>query len=203
MEYRVSLRFLQPFSIDIAEKPYEHPVKPCKHLQCTHQSYGNSNLWLNSFLETYLLCQKHSCLQLSGLGLGTMTLAKLSMISEAKIQKTKKGNFIILTKLWQCLLCAINHNMYTRGFTKFGIKVLWRLQFLEYLRTLIEVVLSLPCWLSQLNRAFWNFKLKVLKYSRTCSLHNIYLDTLKSKKILNHLMDILYSCYSFFVGQPK
>ena len=87
--------------------------------------------------------------------------------------------------------------MYFRGFTKFGIKVLWRLQFLEYLRTLrlkfqkartkIEVVLSLPCWLSQLNwdsqqgrlrttsilvRAFWNFKLKVLKYSRSCSLHN-------------------------------
>ena len=89
---------------------------------------------------------------------------------------------------------AININ---RGFTKFGIKVLWRLQVLEYLRTLhlkfqkaqtkIEVVLSLPCWLSQLNwdsqlgrlrttsilvRAFWNFKLKVLKYSRNCSLHN-------------------------------
>ena len=40
-----------------------------------------------------------------------------------------------------------------------GIKLLWRLQFLEYLRTLslkfqkartkIEVVLSLPCWLCQ------------------------------------------------------
>ena len=43
--------------------------------------------------------------------------------------------------------------IYIRGFTKFGIKVLWRLQVLEYLRTLhlfqkartkIEVVLSLP-----------------------------------------------------------
>ena len=55
--------------------------------------------------------------------------------------------------------------MYIRGFTKFGIKVLWRLQFLEYLRTLnlkfqkaqtkIEVVLSLPCWLSQFT--FWLF----------------------------------------------
>ena len=53
--------------------------------------------------------------------------------------------------------------MNIRGFTKFGIKVLWRLQVLEYLKTLhlkfqkaqtkIEVVLSLPCWLSQLN--FW------------------------------------------------
>ena len=51
-------------------------------------------------------------------------------------------------------------NIYTRGFTKFGVKVLWRLQFLEYLRTLslkfqksqtkIEVVLTLPCSLSQL-----------------------------------------------------
>ena len=85
----------------------------------------------------------------------------------------------------------------TRGFTKFGIKVLWRLQFFIGYRTLdlkfqkartkIEVVLSLPSWLSQLNwdsnqgrvrttsilvRAFWNFKLKVLKYPRNCSLHN-------------------------------
>ena len=49
--------------------------------------------------------------------------------------------------------------MHFRGFIKFGIKVLWRLQVPEYLRTLhlkfqkaqtkIEVVLSLPCWLSQ------------------------------------------------------
>ena len=49
--------------------------------------------------------------------------------------------------------------MYVRGFTKFSIKVLWRLQFLEYLRTLslkfqktrtkIKVVLSVPCRLSQ------------------------------------------------------
>ena len=45
-------------------------------------------------------------------------------------------------------------SMIIRGFTKFGIKVLWRLHFLEYLRTLrlkfqkaqteIDVVLSLP-----------------------------------------------------------
>jgi hypothetical protein len=49
-----------------------------------------------------------------------------------------------------------------------GIKVLWRLQFLGYLRTLslkfqkvrtkIEVVLSLPCWLSQYSGQlqFWS-----------------------------------------------
>ena len=62
-------------------------------------------------------------------------------------------------------------NIYIRGFTKFGIKVAWGLQFLGYLRTLrlkfqkartkIGVFLGLPCWLSQ-------FKLKVLKYSRNC-----------------------------------
>ena len=87
--------------------------------------------------------------------------------------------------------------MDVRGCQKFGIKVYWRLQFLRYIRTLslkfqkartkIEAVLTLPCWLSQFSwdsqlgrvrttsvlvRAFWNFKLKVLKYSRNCSLHN-------------------------------
>ena len=74
-----------------------------------------------------------------------------------------------------------------------GIKIYWPLQFLGYLRTLsskfqkartkIEVVLTLPCWLSQFSWdsqqgrarttsilvwAFWNCKLKVLKYSRNC-----------------------------------
>ena len=33
-EYRVSLYFLLPFSIDIAKKIYGNPVNPCKHLQC-------------------------------------------------------------------------------------------------------------------------------------------------------------------------
>ena len=85
------------------------------------------------------------------------------------------------------------HNRVRHIFLDF--KVYWSLQFLGYSRTLslkfqkagtkIEVVLSLPSWLSQLNwdsyqgrlrttsilvRAFWNFKLKVLKYSRNCSL---------------------------------
>ena len=60
---------------------------------------------------------------------------------------------------WRSLKTCYLTYMYIRGFTKFDIKVLWRLQFLEYLRTLrlkfqkarikIEVVLSLPCWLSQ------------------------------------------------------
>ena len=60
----------------------------------------------------------------------------------------------------------------------------WSLQFLGYLRTFslkfqkatskIEVVLALPCWLSQ----FWSFKLKVLKYSWNCSLHNTLIPNL-------------------------
>ena len=70
--------------------------------------------------------------------------------------------FQLITKLRSCifswtvifLLVEIVIHMYIRSFNKFGIKVLWRLQFLEYLRTLrlkfqkartkIEVVLSLP-----------------------------------------------------------
>ena len=74
---------------------------------------------------------------------------------------------------------------------------------MEYLRTLrlkfqkaqtkVEVVLSLPCWLSQFSwdsqqgrlrttsilvRAFWNFKRKFLKYSRNCSLHSTLIPNL-------------------------
>ena len=71
--------------------------------------------------------------------------------------------------IWICnqkarfLVCTLGDS----GFFRFqGIKVLWRLQFLEYLRILslkfqmaqtkIEVVLSLSCWLSQ----FSNLTLK-------------------------------------------
>ena len=67
---------------------------------------------------------------------------------------------------------------------KFQIKVAFGLKFHWYMRTLnlkfqktrtkIEVFLSLPCWLSQ----FWNFKLKVLEYSRNCSLHATLIPTL-------------------------
>ena len=78
--------------------------------------------------------------------------------------------------------------MFIRGFTKFEITVACGLKFHWFLRTLnlkfqkartkIDVFLSLPCWLSQLNwdsqqgrdrktsilvLAFWNFKFKVLK----------------------------------------
>ena len=81
------------------------------------------------------------------------------------------------------------HSMYSRGYHTFSTKIYWLIKFVEYLRTLslkfrkavtkIEVVLTLPCWLFQLNWdslqgrarttsillvAFWNSKLKVLKY---------------------------------------
>ena len=86
-----------------------------------------------------------------------------------------KNNFIIA--------CTLGD---TGFFRLQGIKVLWSLQFVGYLRTLslkfqkttskIEVVLALPCWLSQFSSvflvAFWNFKLKVLKYPKNCRLHN-------------------------------
>ena len=90
--------------------------------------------------------------------------------------------------------CAQTNSIY-QGMLYFfrhqGIKIYWLIQFLGYLRTLslkfqkartkIEIVLTLPCWLSQfcwdsqqgkprttsiLVKAFWNFKLKVLKYSK-------------------------------------
>ena len=70
--------------------------------------------------------------------------------------------------------------LYIRGFNKFGIKVSWKLQFLEYSQQCRVRTTSIYV------QAFWNFKLKVLIYSRNCSLHNMYFDTLKSKKHLNH-----------------
>ena len=50
-----------------------------------------------------------------------------------------------------------------------GIKILWRLRPKLKLSWVCPVgCLSLAQFLS----AFWNFKLKVLKYSKNCSLHN-------------------------------
>ena len=109
-------------------------------------------------------------------------------------------------------------NMFIRGFTKFGIKVAWRLQFLEYLRTLslkfqkatskIEVLLALPCWLSQFSRArttsillvaFWNFKLMVLKYPRNCRLHN----TLTPWSLKNPESPNVYASFHSCASQSK
>ena len=65
----------------------------------------------------------------------------------------------VKSSLW--FLPTMSTLTFIRGFTKFGIKVLWRLKFLDYLspltlkfqkaRTKIKVVLTLPCWLSQLS----------------------------------------------------
>ena len=50
-----------------------------------------------------------------------------------------------LSKKWESADCnekksflceRLENGMYVRGFTKFGIKVLWRLQVVEYLRNL-------------------------------------------------------------------
>ena len=79
----------------------------------------------------------------------------------------------------------------------FSIKVAWSLQFLGYLRTKIEVFLSLPFWLSQmLVLAIWSFKVKVLKYQwnfrpnatliskfgETPNLHTTYVLRIKSSQ---------------------
>ena len=65
----------------------------------------------------------------------------------------------------------VRQNMYTRGCHTFATKIYLLIQFLEYLRTLslkfqkartkIEVVLALPCWLSQFN---FNFGHNLLKF---------------------------------------
>ena len=122
---------------------------------------------------------------------------------------------------WHRCLIPI-HSVIQDFFRLQGIKVLWRLQFLEYLRTLslkfqkagtkIEVVLTLSCWLSQLNwdsqlgrlrtililvRGFWNFKLKVLKYSRNCNLHNTLIPwSLKNPESPTLYISVTSQCWS-------
>ena len=79
---------------------------------------------------------------------------------------------------------------YTLGDTGFvrlqGIKVLWRLQLLEYFRTLklkfqkarTKIDVGRLRTTSTLVRAFWNFKLEVLKYPRNCSLQSTLIPNL-------------------------
>ena len=105
--------------------------------------------------------------------------------------------FQLITKLRSCilswtvifLLVEIVILMYIRSFNKFGIKVLWRLQFLEYLRTLclkfqkartkIEVVWVCPAsclslaetasWADSGQLQFWSKPSEILNLS-SCSL---------------------------------
>ena len=73
-----------------------------------------------------------------------------------------------------------------------------------------DVVNSLPCWLSQFSwdsqqgrvrttsilvRAFWNFKLEVLRYPRNCSLHN----NLIPWSLTNHVFPNIHICFCLFV----
>ena len=109
--------------------------------------------------------------------------------------------------------------MYIRGFTEFGIKVLWRLQFLEYLiedltfRTSKgsdqnwscpeSALLAVSAKLRQLAgqtqdnffvRAFWNFQFKVLWPIKKCSLHNTLIPILV--KPLMYICTINFICTS-------
>ena len=80
----------------------------------------------------------------------------LSYVITVKSTVEISQNFVPFSEYMNFNISTPNFQLYIRGFTKFGIKVSRRLQFLEYLRTL-------------------HFKFqKVLKYSRNCSL----LDTL-------------------------
>ena len=98
-----------------------------------------------------------------------------------KFAQWRKDRWLIIGHespiLWWFSSWTVPYGMYIRGFTKFGIKVLWRLQFLMYLRTLrlkfqktrtkIEVVMSLPCRLSQLKwdsgqLQFWSESFEIL-----------------------------------------
>ena len=118
-----------------------------------------------------------------------------------------------VVKSSMCYVCILGH---TGFFRLQGIKVLWCLQLLGYLRTLslkfqratskIEVVLALPCWLFQsswesqqvtaiLLVAFWNFKFKVLKYPRNCSLHNTLIPwSLNYLMYLLRISKVIYFC---------
>ena len=61
----------------------------------------------------------------------------------------------------------VGEGIYIRSFTKFGIKVLWRLYFLRYLRTL-----SLKFQKARTKLDFWNFKFKILKWPINCRPYN-------------------------------
>ena len=84
----------------------------------------------------------------------SFTLNIFSILSKFHSHTTSFYLKLILKLVKDGLKIEIPLCVYFRDFTKFGIKVLWRLQFLEYLRTLslkfqkartkIEFVLSLP-----------------------------------------------------------
>ena len=115
--------------------------------------------------------------------------------------------------------------MNIRGCHTFATKIYWLIQFVGYLRTLglkfqkartkIEVVLTLPCWLSQfrwdsqqgrprttsiLVRAFWNFKFKVLKQPRNCNLHATWIPNLVKPLmyILSYSTMLIVAAYQSF-----
>ena len=74
-----------------------------------------------------------------------------------------------------------------------GLKFHWYLRSLSLILqepgTKIEVFLSLPCWLSRL--AFWNLKLKVLKYPKNCNNQRRFLISPIRASIWNVFYQIL------------
>ena len=103
-----------------------------------------------------------------GSGLSVVPLVKIvkvvsGVVTMGSMLGSTMGSAVFFSSVPKCKfetgLKLFERYIIIRGFTKFGIKVSRRLQFLEYLRTLhlkfqkartkTEVVLSLPCWLSQ------------------------------------------------------
>ena len=71
----------------------------------------------------------------------------------------------------------------------------WSLQFLGYLRTLsLKFQTTTTRKTPILVRTFWNFKLKVLNYSRNCSLHATLIPNLV--KPLKYILKIFPFCWS-------
>ena len=110
-----------------------------------------------------------------GSGLSVVPLVKIvkvvsGVVTMGSMLGSTMGSAVFFSSVPKCKfetgLKLFERYIIIRGFTKFGIKVSRRLQFLEYLRTLhlkfqkartkTEVVLSLPCWLAQLNHGLLN-----------------------------------------------
>ena len=100
----------------------------------------------------------------------------------------------VFLKVWLFPKATLKYfSIYIRGFTKFGVKVAWSLQFLGYLRTKFQTEgsakLRQPTEQRQENFNFACsflkfFTLKVLKYPRNCRLHaTLMLNVLKKSWI--------------------
>ena len=135
----------------------------------------------------------------SGIGVNGLTLNGkkfLDSISVLKVGKFQEQSLLPSISILPKTACGLKFYWYLRTLS---------LKFLKA-RTKIEVLLSLPSWLAQFSLttillvAFWNFKLKILKYPKNCRLHAILvLRVLKKSWISN-----IYRCIILYLpGCPE